>query len=77
MSALVLLGVLLACLLIGVPIGISLGLASISAMLLLSDQSLIVLAQRFFSATQVYPLLAIPFFVLRARSSRPAVSRAE
>lgn len=64
MSALLLLGVLFACLFLGVPIGIALGIASISTILVLGDQSLVVLAQRFFAATQVYPLLAIPFFVL-------------
>jgi C4-dicarboxylate transporter DctM subunit len=63
-SALFLLGVLLACLLAGVPIAISLGLASIGTILLFSDQTLVVLAQRFFAAMQIYPLLAIPFFVL-------------
>jgi C4-dicarboxylate transporter DctM subunit len=56
--------VLLVCLLAGVPIAIALGLASISTILLFSDQTLVVLAQRFFAAMQVYPLLAIPFFVL-------------
>ena len=64
MSALFLLAVLLVCLLAGVPIAISLGLASIGTILLFSDQTLVVLAQRFFSAMQVYPLLAIPFFIL-------------
>jgi C4-dicarboxylate transporter DctM subunit len=63
-SALFLLGVLLVCLLAGVPIAISLGLASIGTILLFSDQTLVVLAQRFFAAMQVYPLLAIPFFIL-------------
>ena len=64
MSALFLMGVLLVCLLAGVPIAIALGLASIGTILLFSDQTLVVLAQRFFSAMQVYPLLAIPFFIL-------------
>jgi C4-dicarboxylate transporter DctM subunit len=47
-----------------VPIAISLGLSAILTMLLFGDQSLVALAQRFFSALQVYPLLAIPFFIL-------------
>jgi C4-dicarboxylate transporter DctM subunit len=47
-----------------VPIAISLGLSSILTMLLFAEQSLVALAQRFFSALQVYPLLAIPFFIL-------------
>ncbi|SVA43488.1 uncharacterized protein METZ01_LOCUS96342, partial [marine metagenome] len=33
-------------------------------MLLFADQSLLSLAQRFFHTMQVYPLLAVPFFVL-------------
>jgi C4-dicarboxylate transporter DctM subunit len=56
--------VLFGCLLIGVPIAVSLGLASIVTLLLFTDHSLIVLAQRFFYTVQVYPLLAIPFFIL-------------
>jgi C4-dicarboxylate transporter DctM subunit len=51
-------------LLLRVPIAISLGLASILTLLLFAEQSLVALAQRFFSALQVYPLLAIPFFIL-------------
>ena len=64
MSALFLIGVLFVCLAAGVPVAIALGLASIGTILLFADQSIVVLAQRFFSSTQVYPLLAIPFFVL-------------
>jgi C4-dicarboxylate transporter DctM subunit len=47
-----------------VPIAIALGLSSTLTMLLFAEQSLVALAQRFFSALQVYPLLAIPFFIL-------------
>ncbi len=64
MTALFLLAVLFVCLAAGVPVAIALGLASIGTLLLFADQSLVSLAQRFFTATQVYPLLAIPFFVL-------------
>jgi C4-dicarboxylate transporter DctM subunit len=56
--------VLFACLLIGVPIAVSLGLASVLTLLIFSDQSMLSLAQRFFHTMQVYPLLAVPFFVL-------------
>jgi C4-dicarboxylate transporter DctM subunit len=55
---------LFALLLLRVPIAISLGLSSILTLLLFAEQSLVALAQRFFSALQVYPLLAIPFFIL-------------
>jgi len=64
MSLLWLMGVLFVCLFIGVPIAIALGLASITTLLLFTDHSLVVLAQRFFYTSQVYPLLAIPFFIL-------------
>jgi C4-dicarboxylate transporter DctM subunit len=55
---------LFALLFMRVPIAISLGLSAILTMLLFAEQSLVALAQRFFSALQVYPLLAIPFFIL-------------
>jgi C4-dicarboxylate transporter DctM subunit len=64
MSGLFLLVILFACLLLGVPVAVSLGLASLTTILLFSDQTFLSLAQRFFSAMQVYPLLAIPFFIL-------------
>jgi C4-dicarboxylate transporter DctM subunit len=64
MSAIFLAAVLFACLVIGVPVAISLGVASIATLLIFADQSLVSLAQRFFATMQVYPLLAIPFFIL-------------
>jgi C4-dicarboxylate transporter DctM subunit len=63
-TALFLIGALFALLLVRVPIAIALGLASVVTLLLFAEQSLVSLAQRFFSALQVYPLLAIPFFIL-------------
>ena len=66
MSALFLLLVLFACLALGIPVAISLGLASISTILLFADQSMLSLAQRFFHTMQIYPLLAVPFFILAA-----------
>jgi C4-dicarboxylate transporter DctM subunit len=66
MSAIVLLIVLFVCLAMGVPVAISLGLASITTILLFADQSLLSLSQRFFSTMQIYPLLAVPFFILAA-----------
>ncbi len=64
MTALFLVVVLFACLLLGVPIAVSLGLASVSTLLMFSNQSLLSLVQKFFHTMQVYPLLAVPFFVL-------------
>ena len=64
MTILVLLVALFSFLLIGAPVAVSLGLASILTMLLFGDQSLVALSQKFFHTTQVYPLLAVPFFIL-------------
>ena len=64
MTAAFLVAALLALLLLRVPIAISLGLSAVLTMLLFAEQSLVALAQRFFSALQVYPLLAVPFFIL-------------
>ena len=66
MSAIFLVAVLFACLALGIPVAISLGLASISTILLFADQSMLSLAQRFFHTMQIYPLLAVPFFILAA-----------
>jgi C4-dicarboxylate transporter DctM subunit len=66
MSAGFLILVLFVALAMGVPVAISLGLASVSTMLLFADQSLLSTSQRFFHTMQVYPLLAVPFFILAA-----------
>ena len=64
MSALFLVAVLFACLLIGVPIAVSLGFASVLTLMIFADQTSLSLAQKFFHTMQVYPLLALPFFIL-------------
>src|SRR5690606_15807809 len=64
MTAAFLVAALLALLLLRVPIAIALGLSSIVTLLLFAEQTLVSLAQRFFSALQLPALLAIPFFVL-------------
>ncbi|HEY5622975.1 MAG TPA: TRAP transporter large permease subunit [Gammaproteobacteria bacterium] len=66
MSAVFLLVVLFIALAMGVPVAISLGLASVSTMLLFADQTLLSTSQRFFHTMQVYPLLAVPVFILAA-----------
>ncbi|OUU80081.1 MAG: C4-dicarboxylate ABC transporter permease [Gammaproteobacteria bacterium TMED78] len=66
MSAIFLLITLFIGLAMGVPVAISLGLASISTMLIFADQSLLSVSQKFFHTMQVYPLLAVPFFILAA-----------
>jgi C4-dicarboxylate transporter DctM subunit len=64
MSAIFLVSVLFACLLIGVPIAVSLGFASALTLMIFADQTSLSLAQKFFHTMQVYPLLALPFFIL-------------
>ena len=64
MTVTFLIGALLVFLAMRVPVAISLGLASVLTLLLFGDQSLLSLAQRFNHATEVYPLLAVPFFIL-------------
>ena len=64
MTAAVLVGTLLLCLAIRIPVAISLGLSSVLTLMLFGNQSLLSLAQRFFHAMEVYPLLAAPFFIL-------------
>ncbi|UPW19214.1 TRAP transporter large permease subunit [Agarivorans sp. TSD2052] len=56
---------LFVCMLIGMPIAIALGLASITTILLFSNDSLASVALKLFEATsEHYTLLAIPFFIL-------------
>jgi C4-dicarboxylate transporter DctM subunit len=59
-----LIGILLFCLAIRIPVAIALGLSSVVTLMLFGNQSLLSLAQRFFHAMEVYPLLAAPFFIL-------------
>ena len=65
MEVAILFFLVIAMLIIGVPIAISLGLSSIIFLLVLSDTSLASIAQSFFQAMAGhYTLLAIPFFIL-------------
>jgi len=53
------------CMFLGMPIAVALGLASISTILLFSDDSLASIALKLFEAlSEHYTLLAIPFFIL-------------
>ncbi|GAE27735.1 TRAP-type C4-dicarboxylate transport system [Halalkalibacter wakoensis JCM 9140] len=60
----VLLGVFFILLVIGVPVAISIGLASIAAVYFMGDIPLSLIAQRFGNGVNSFPLLAIPFFIL-------------
>jgi len=64
MTALLLFVGLILLLLIGVPIAVSLGLSSLGFMLLVSDDSPAVIAQKLFDTMEHTTLLAIPFFIL-------------
>jgi C4-dicarboxylate transporter DctM subunit len=64
LTALFLLTALFVLLFIGVPVAVSLGLASILTMLIFGDQTLLSSSQKFFHTMHVYPLLAVPFFIL-------------
>ncbi len=64
MTALILISLLFLFLFAGVPIAVSLGLASILTMLLFGDQTILSSSQKFFHTMHVYPLLAVPFFIL-------------
>ena len=70
MEVAILFFLVIAMLIIGVPIAISLGLSSIMFLLVLSDTSLASVAQSFFQAMAGhYTLLAIPFFILASSFS--------
>ncbi|SFM19055.1 TRAP transporter large permease [Salibacterium qingdaonense] len=60
----ILMGVFALLLAIGIPVAVSIGLASIAAVMFMGDLSLSVIAQRFGNGVNSFPLLAIPFFVL-------------
>ena len=65
MVALTLFVVLFLCMLIGIPIAISLGLSSIMAIMLFSNDSMASVSLKLFEAvSEHYTLLAIPFFIL-------------
>ena len=64
MTVAFLLGSLLLLLALRVPVAFSLGLASVLTLSLFGEQSLLALAQTFFHAMEIYPLLAVPFFIL-------------
>jgi C4-dicarboxylate transporter DctM subunit len=63
-TAAFLIGALLLFLALRMPVAIALGLSSVSTLLLFGNQTLLSLAQTFFHAMEVYPLLAVPFFIV-------------
>ena len=59
---------LFAFMLLGMPIAIALGLSSILTILLFAQDSLASMALKLLETSEHYTLLAIPFFILAARS---------
>ncbi len=64
MNTLFLFVVLFACMLIGIPVAISLGLASLLTILFFAKDSLASLALKVFESSEHFTLMAIPFFIL-------------
>ncbi|SHM87209.1 TRAP transporter large permease [Roseibium suaedae] len=64
MEAAILFILVLTLLFLGVPIAISLGLSSVLAIAIFSNDSISSVALQLFTASQNYTLLAIPFFIL-------------
>jgi C4-dicarboxylate transporter DctM subunit len=65
-TAAFLIGALLVFLALRMPVAIALGLSSVLTLWLFGDHTLLSLAQTFFRAMEVYPLLAVPFFIMAA-----------
>ena len=66
LSGLIILVLLAIMLIMGVPIAIALGIASVAAILPImpADVAVVTASQRIFSGISVFSLLAIPFFIL-------------
>lgn len=65
MQAFLVMGGLLALIMFGVPVAVAIGVTAISAYVFAGEaQSLTMIAQRMFSASSGFTLLAIPFFIL-------------
>jgi len=64
LDLIVLFGGLMALILIGVPIGYAIGLASIATFFFFRNESLLIVPQQVFAGLDSFVLLAIPFFIL-------------
>lgn len=64
MMALTLFGVFFILVIINVPIALSLALAAAVPLIAFTDLPLLVVVQRFFTATDSFPFMAIPFFMI-------------
>ncbi|MGE4214652.1 MAG: TRAP transporter large permease [Anaerotignaceae bacterium] len=61
--SLLLFGTFVLCLMLGVPIAFAIALAAV-AVLLKGDLQMLIVVQRMFAATDSFPLIAVPFFIL-------------
>src|SRR3989304_3154590 len=62
-GAILLFGLFLLLVVLGVPVAVSLGLASLGTILYLGKPAVLVI-ERMFATLEYFPLLAIPFFLL-------------
>ncbi|MDR3254549.1 MAG: TRAP transporter large permease [Synergistaceae bacterium] len=60
----ILFGIMIICIALSIPIGITLGISTALCLWLFSDVSLIMIAQKSATGLDSFPLLAIPFFML-------------
>lgn len=60
----ILLGVFLLLLVLGVPIAVAMGMAAVAAVGLATDLPMVIIAQRMMSILDLFPFLALPFFVI-------------
>jgi len=60
----ILFGVFIVLVAINIPIAVSLGLAAIAAVIATDSVPIMVIAQKLFTATDSFPLMAIPFFMV-------------
>lgn len=63
MTALFLIGLLFALLVVGVPIAFALGLSTIATFVLFTDLPASIIAQRLYHNLDAFPLMAAPFFI--------------
>ncbi|MGE4214998.1 MAG: TRAP transporter large permease subunit, partial [Anaerotignaceae bacterium] len=61
--SLLLFGTFVLCLILGVPIAFAIALAAV-VVLLKGNLQMLIVVQRMFAATDSFPLIAVPFFIL-------------
>lgn len=76
MTVTILFTVLVACLILGVPIAVAIGLSTTAAVLSMQHIPITLVAQRLFTSNDSFPLLAIPFFMMTGTvMTRGGISR--